>query len=71
MAKKKKAVKKKAKPKAKKAAGSKTSVLIENDIRDIINWLAVFKEEYGIADEAVAVLRQKLVDLARKASVCR
>ena len=47
------------------------SVGIENDIRDIVNWLAVFKEEYGIADEAVNVLREKLEALARKASVCK
>jgi len=66
MAKKKKAVKK-AKPK--KAV--KISVSIENDIRDIVNWLAVFKEEYDIPREAVSVLRAKLEALARKASVCR
>ncbi len=66
MAKKKKAVKKKAKPKV-----SKASVSIENDIRDIVNWLAVFKEEYDIPREAVSVLRAKLEALARKASVCR
>jgi len=66
MAKKKKAVRK-AKPK--KAA--KISVSIENDIRDIVNWLAVFKEEYDIPREAVSVLRAKLEALARKASVCR
>jgi len=47
------------------------SVSLENDIRDIINWIAVFKEEYGIADEATDVLRDKLESLARKASVCK
>ncbi len=47
------------------------SVGIENEIRDIVNWLAVFKEEYGIADEAVDVLKEKLEELARKASVCK
>lgn len=59
------------KAKIKKTAGSKLSVSIENDIRDIINWLAVFKEEYDIPREAVSVLRAKLEALARKASVCR
>ena len=47
------------------------SVGIENDIRDIVNWLAVFKEEYGIPDDAVDVLKEKLEALAKKASVCR
>jgi len=39
---------------------------VENDIRNIINWLAVFKEEYGIDEEAVDVLRQKLEKVAEK-----
>ncbi|MBW3023215.1 hypothetical protein KY308_03865 [Candidatus Woesearchaeota archaeon] len=39
---------------------------LENKIRDIINWLAVFQEEYGIADEAVNVLREKLEELAKQ-----
>ena len=47
------------------------SVALEDEIRDIINWIAVFKEEYGIADEAADVLRDKLEDLAKKASTCK
>ena len=34
-------------------------------IRDIINWLAVFKEEYDLSDEVVDTLRDKLEDLAK------
>lgn len=41
-------------------------VAVEDDIRDIINWLAVFQEEYSIAEEAVDVLRDKLEKLAKK-----
>jgi len=48
-----------------------TSVEIENEIRNIINWLAVFKEEYGIPEEAVSVLREKLEELAKKSAVCK
>ena len=46
------------------------SVELVDSIRDIINWLAVFQEEYGIAEEAVEVLRDKLEELAKKASTC-
>ncbi len=49
---------------------SEKSVELENEIRNTINWLAVFKEEYGIADEAVEVLRKKLEELAQKAATC-
>jgi len=45
---------------------NKKIVDVENDIRDIINWLAAFQEEYDIAEEAVNVLRSKLEKLAKK-----
>lgn len=35
----------------------------ENCVRDIKNWLAVFKTEYDVADEAVKVLHQKLDEI--------
>lgn len=38
----------------------------ENCVRDIKNWLAVFKTEYDIADEAVKVLHEKLDDIGSK-----
>ena len=44
----------------------KKIVEVEDDIRDLVNWLAVFQEEYDIAEEAVSVLRQKLEKLAKK-----
>lgn len=39
---------------------------IEGEIRDIINWLEVFKEEYDLPAEAEKVLRKKLEALAKK-----
>ena len=44
----------------------KKIIEVENDIRDIINWLVIFQEEYGIDEEAVDVLRAKLEKLAKK-----
>ena len=44
---------------------------VENDIRDLVNWLAVFQEEYGIDEEAVDVLRQKFERLAKKVSTLK
>ncbi len=38
----------------------------ENCVRDIKNWLAVFKTEYDIDDEAVKVLHEKLDDIGSK-----
>ncbi len=35
----------------------------ENSVRDVKNWLAVFKTEYDVADEAVNVLHKKLDEL--------
>ena len=35
----------------------------ENCVRDIKNWLAVFKTEYDVADEAVNVLHKKLDEI--------
>ncbi len=32
---------------------------VENAVRDFKNWLAVFKTEYNIADEAVRILHEK------------
>ncbi len=39
---------------------------VENSVRDVKNWLAVFKTEYKIADEAVKVLNQKIEELGTK-----
>ncbi len=38
----------------------------ENSVRDFKNWLAVFKTEYDIADEAVKVLHQKVDEMGSK-----
>ena len=35
----------------------------ENCVRDVKNWLAVFKTEYDVADEAVKILNQKLNEI--------
>ena len=37
---------------------------VENSIRDFINWLAVFKTEYGIEQEAYEMLHKKADELA-------
>ncbi|VVB81398.1 Uncharacterised protein [uncultured archaeon] len=37
-----------------------TVVSAENAVRDTKNWLAVFKTEYDVPDEAVKILHQKL-----------
>ena len=39
---------------------------IENEIRDIINWIAVFEEEYELEKEVVDTLRKKLEIVANK-----
>ncbi|MEM4336601.1 MAG: hypothetical protein QXG86_01200 [Candidatus Woesearchaeota archaeon] len=57
--------------KNKKNNSVKSVVKMENEIRDIINWLAVFKEEYDIPEEAVVVLRGKLEKLAKKISLLK
>ncbi len=38
----------------------------ENSVRDFKNWLAVFKTEYDMADEAVKVLHQKVDEIGSK-----
>jgi len=39
---------------------------VENAVRDLKNWLAVFKTEYDVADEAVKVLHQKIDEFSDK-----
>ena len=39
---------------------------IENDIRDITNWIAVFEEEYSLEKEVVDQLRSKLEAISSK-----
>jgi len=38
----------------------------ENSVREFKNWLAVFKTEYDVADEAVEVLNKKADSLAEQ-----
>jgi hypothetical protein len=39
---------------------------VENIVRDVRNWLAVFKTEYGISGEAYDVLHKKIEELGSK-----
>ena len=39
---------------------------IEGDIRDIINWIETFKQEYDVPEELEKTLREKLEALAKK-----
>ena len=39
---------------------------VENEVRDVVNWLSVFQEEYDLDDEVVEVLRERLQNVARK-----
>lgn len=39
---------------------------IEDEIRDMINWIAVFENEYNLDKEIVDQLRDKLEDLSKK-----
>ncbi len=38
----------------------------ENSVRDVRNWLAVFKTEYGISEEAYKTLHSKIEELGAK-----
>jgi hypothetical protein len=38
----------------------------ENSVRDLRNWLAVFKTEYGISEEAYKTLHSKIEELGSK-----
>lgn len=38
----------------------------ENIVRDVKNWLAVFKTEYNVADEAMKVLTEKIDEIGSK-----
>lgn len=49
-----------------KTIDSKAVCAAEEGIRDLINWLAVFKTEYGIPKEAYKTLHQKADALATK-----
>jgi len=39
---------------------------VENEIRDIINWIKVFEEEYDLPAEVVTQLRERLEGVAAK-----
>ena len=39
---------------------------VEDDLRDIINWVAVFEQEYDMPKEAVDTLTTRLREVARK-----
>ncbi|GAG26901.1 unnamed protein product [marine sediment metagenome] len=39
---------------------------IENELRDIINWIKVFEEEYDLPAEVVNQLRTRLEGTAKK-----
>ncbi len=39
---------------------------VEDDLRDIINWVAVFEQEYDMPKEAVDTLTTRLREIARK-----
>ena len=39
---------------------------IENEIRDILNWVAVFSTEYDLDDEVVTKLKSRLEVVAKK-----
>jgi hypothetical protein len=39
---------------------------VENIVRDVRNWLAVFKTEYGISGEAYDTLHKKIEELGGK-----
>ncbi len=40
---------------------------VENSLRDMMNWIAVFAQEYSIPEEAVTKLREKIEEIAKKA----
>ena len=39
---------------------------IENELRDIMNWISVFETEYNLPKEVVVQLKARLEDLAEK-----
>ncbi len=39
---------------------------VENEVRDIINWIKVFEEEYNLPAEVVNQLRSRLEGVATK-----
>jgi len=48
------------------AVDDKTVRDAENSVRDLRNWLAVFKTEYGVAEEAYKKLHDKIEELGTK-----
>ena len=40
---------------------------VEDSLRDMMNWVAVFAEEYNIPEEAVTKLKEKISEIAKKA----
>ena len=41
-------------------------VEVQNEIRDIVNWVAVFKEEYDLPEEVVNKLKERLEAITTK-----
>lgn len=40
---------------------------VENSLRDLMNWIAVFAEEYDLPEEAKETLYGKIEEIAKKA----
>jgi len=42
---------------------------INNELRDLNNWIAIFEEEYDLPQEVVLQLQQKLQSISKKLGV--
>ncbi len=38
----------------------------QNQVRDILNWLAVFEEEYHLPEEVTSTMQKSLMSLSQK-----
>lgn len=47
-------------------ANNNTVADVENTVRDVRNWLAVFKTEYALSDEAHDVLHDKIEEIGAR-----
>jgi len=45
---------------------NKVLVQVNDEIRDIINWISVFEDEYNLPAEVVDELKKRLEDIAAK-----
>lgn len=46
-------------------ANKMTVKAIEDEIRDIVNWVSVFDTEYDLPEEVVSQLKDRLLKLAK------